>query len=403
MGGMFEAGALRALDDILTDRTVNDLDVYVGTSAGAILASALANRLSTRWLMRFLSGDGPPGQRVERGVLFPVDWAEMRRRVRMLPGSVVLALMHYLRHRADMDLVDFLLLFSEALPAGFFTTAVLEERMREVFSHHGHSDSFRRLPADLLLVATELESGDRRVFGRGFDTTTPVSRAAAASAALPVFYSPVRIGDHDYVDGGIRGSASVDLAVERGAGLVICVNPLVPYQQGRRRIPFLGADHTGRLSEKGAPHIFSQVFRTWTGAALEYQLKNLRRRHPEVDFVLIEPRRDDPRIFFFNPMRYSSRLLTARHGYESVLLQIDEGFALYRDIFARHGLSITRTTAHRQQARIRRSGYDPAVIRDVLEARRRRPLEPRRAHTVESLTTTLERLDRRIAYLQPAG
>ena len=38
-GAVYEIGALRAIDDLLVDRTVNDFDIYVGTSAGALVAS----------------------------------------------------------------------------------------------------------------------------------------------------------------------------------------------------------------------------------------------------------------------------------------------------------------------------------------------------------------------------
>ncbi len=38
-GGVYEIGALRALDLLAVNRTVNEFDVYVGTSAGAFIAS----------------------------------------------------------------------------------------------------------------------------------------------------------------------------------------------------------------------------------------------------------------------------------------------------------------------------------------------------------------------------
>ena len=42
-GGVYEIGALRALDLLAVNRTVNEFDVYVGTSAGSFLAALTAN------------------------------------------------------------------------------------------------------------------------------------------------------------------------------------------------------------------------------------------------------------------------------------------------------------------------------------------------------------------------
>lgn len=46
-GAVYHIGALRALNEALLDRSVNDFDLYVGTSAGAIIAACMANGLST--------------------------------------------------------------------------------------------------------------------------------------------------------------------------------------------------------------------------------------------------------------------------------------------------------------------------------------------------------------------
>src|SRR5512138_3991433 len=69
-GAMYEIGALRAIDDILTDRTVNDFDIYVGTSAGAIVGSLLANGATPETMLSGLAGDLPGVRPIKRDDLF---------------------------------------------------------------------------------------------------------------------------------------------------------------------------------------------------------------------------------------------------------------------------------------------------------------------------------------------
>src|SRR3546814_17526741 len=63
IGGMYELGALRALDEALDGLAPTDLDSYVGVSSGAFLAAGLANRISTADIVRFSltrDSDAPP-------------------------------------------------------------------------------------------------------------------------------------------------------------------------------------------------------------------------------------------------------------------------------------------------------------------------------------------------------
>lgn len=60
IGGMYELGALRALDAAIEGLDLTRLEVYVGVSSGAFLAAGLANRLSTAEICRiFITGDSP--------------------------------------------------------------------------------------------------------------------------------------------------------------------------------------------------------------------------------------------------------------------------------------------------------------------------------------------------------
>ena len=58
-GGVYQIGALRALDLLSSNRSVNQFDVYVGTSAGALIASLVANGVTPEQMMRTVNGQQP--------------------------------------------------------------------------------------------------------------------------------------------------------------------------------------------------------------------------------------------------------------------------------------------------------------------------------------------------------
>src|SRR4029453_19235603 len=90
-------------------------------------------------------------------------------------------------------------------------------------------DPFRLLDPELSPAATDLDPCERIVFGAPDWDDVPISRAVAASTALPMVYKPVEIKGRHLVDGGLRSTTNVDVAVEAGATFVVVVNPLVPY------------------------------------------------------------------------------------------------------------------------------------------------------------------------------
>ena len=65
--------------------------------------------------------------------------------------------------------------------------------MREILSDPERSDDFRSLTRELYLVATDLDSCERAVFGAEGLDHVPISRAVSASSALPMIYKPVTI------------------------------------------------------------------------------------------------------------------------------------------------------------------------------------------------------------------
>jgi predicted acylesterase/phospholipase RssA len=265
---------------------------------------------------------------------------------------------------------DFVWSLSESLPSGFYDTAALEQYVRRVLSRPHYTNDFSELGKELYIIATDLDTGERAIFGGGENGHVSISLALSASSAMPVVYRPVRIGEREYIDGGIRGTASIDLAIERGAELVLCINPLVPFDNSQRdSIPFLGGRHGGYLSEKGIQGVASQVLHILMHSGLDYHVKQVRRAHPDVDIILIEPRMDDSYMHFYNIMRYSAQLTIAQHGFESVTLDLAQDYDHYRAVLARHGIPISRRLVIEELNEIRESGYDPEVVHRVLASR----------------------------------
>src|SRR5215813_15053143 len=77
-GGVYQIGALRALDLLSVNRSVTQFDVYVGTSAGSLIASLVANGVSPEQMMRTVNDQVPhslPG--LDRSMLLRLNKSEM--------------------------------------------------------------------------------------------------------------------------------------------------------------------------------------------------------------------------------------------------------------------------------------------------------------------------------------
>jgi len=215
------------------------------------------------------------------------------------------------------------------------------------------SDDFRDLDAELHVVACALDSDERVVFSRYQHAHVPISRACAASSAIPLLFKPVRIDGVDYLDGGIKGNAAIDVAVDRGATLIVVINPIVPLDMRGLDVPAgMRAQMGSRLTDLGMRGIYNQVFRGMLHDGLLDHIRVVRDRHPEIDIVLIEPRPDDEKMFFHELMSFSARLMTLQHGYESVSIGLNDTWGYLRRILPRHGVHITRRVVDRKPRQV---------------------------------------------------
>jgi NTE family protein len=344
-GGVYQIGALRALDLLSVNRSVNQFDVFVGTSAGSLIASLAANGVTPEQMMRVVNDQAPqPFPNIELGNLLRPNYGELAAKAARLPLHIVGVARSLARNLGSFSAMDLILALGDALPSGIYSGAGIEEYLHGVLTSDGRVDDFRLLDPELYLAATDLDTCERIVLGaEGWDDI-PISSAVRASTALPMVYSPYRVRERELVDGGIVSTTNLDIAVEAGAKFIVVVNPLVPYVNDfSKTIPTLFGTRARRISDMGFPKIGYQTFKLLAYQRLHEMAGHWKARYPGVDIVLIEPDADDELMFQTNILNYASRVEVARHGFQSVTVKLAKDYPELRDVCRRHGIEISAT------------------------------------------------------------
>jgi NTE family protein len=344
-GGVYEIGALRALDLLSVNRTVNQFDVYIGTSAGAFVAAMAANGVTPEEMMRVVNRNVPsPLRDIDVGTLLRLNLREFARKGVALPWNLAKLGRDLVGQLGTISAMDVVLGLAEALPSGMYSGAGIEQYLGKVLSEADRTDDFRLLERELYLVATDLDTCERIVFGANDWDDVPISTAVHASTALPMVYKPVKVKDRELVDGGIVSTTNLDIAVEAGAKFVVVVNPLVPYVNDfTKSVSGLLGSRTRHVSDMGFPQIGYQSFKLLAYQRLHEMARQWEERYPGVDIVLIEPEPNDELMFQTSIMNFRSRVEIARHGFESVTLKLSEDYGKLRRVCERHGIEISAT------------------------------------------------------------
>jgi len=401
-GGGFKLGGLKALDDFLVNKKTTEFDTYVGLSAGAVLAAPLAAGISPAEMVKSLEGKSEQFTRFQPSDFYNLALRDLVSRparfaldvLGYLPGAVgdllnqapSLArkleepLAECWRNPGIDSLQEVLAPIGETLakrrrfpspldylPSGFFDNSSIERYLRRNLEHAGIPNEFRELyrvtNKELYIGAMNLDTAERVVFGHDEDTSVTVSQAVQASTALPGFYKPARLNGIDYVDGGVRRTANIDVAIEHGADLVICYNPFRPFSNRVRRIAKNGSFRTeGRpLADSGILTVINQVFRTLLHSRLQYGLRQYQ-DDPNFrgDIVVIEPKETDLHFFELNALAYWQRIRAAQYGYVSVTESIQQNYDLIKHILETYGISMTRRQVRAGVERIREESIEEA-------------------------------------------
>jgi len=209
IGGMYEVGALAALDELPGFRA-NDFDLYVGSSAGSVVGALMANGVRPAELYAILDEERDDPLNFQKGAVYHKgSFSGAARNLAQFVWAIGKRAVTDFR----LEWPDLLARSGGDMPPGFFSLAPLEAYVREALLAKGLSNDFAGTPRPLLIAAIALDQAERVVFGSGDVMDVPISQAIAASSAIPGFFEPYRIRGRDYVDGD--GEAIIRVALAR--------------------------------------------------------------------------------------------------------------------------------------------------------------------------------------------
>lgn len=281
LGAAWAVGALSALEQTV-GIDARDFDELVGTSAGSVLVTLLAAGVSVDDIRTHqleggvdqgpltgfawdydeaTGGDRPPAPRA--GVGSPVLLRKGIRELRQLPPTAVLAAF---------------------LPEGRGSLVSVGAMIRHVVPQ-GWVDR-----PGLTVVAFDYDAGVRVPFGREGAPVAEVAEAVMASCAIPGWYTPVRIGERRFIDGGTWSSTNLDLLIGRELDEVYVLAPQISF-------------------DTDAPaQLVSRLERQWRTRVTARALKEMTVVHADgAEVTMIGPGREDLEAIGGNLMDVSRR------------------------------------------------------------------------------------------------
>lgn len=342
-GALYQIGALAALADGVLGLDGQSFSLYLGHSSGATVSAALAGGITIDRLYRALLDPVDNFFPLTRDHLFHMDLDEWSAAL----GTTWVALRHALARLTSrggatkaetpghLYLWEQMDRLSDSLPAGLFTLDRYERFLAEFFLRRGIPNAFRVLPRALRIATYDVDSGERVIFGSEGHEDIPVSLACAASLALPPFFSPVRIGERHFIDGGLGHVAQLDVAAEAGVELAIVVNPMVPLSVEHRAVP-TGHGVKQSVRDKGLFWVMNQANRIGAHARLLQNVEQIERR-TGMRVLVLEPSPSDVLLFLHNPANLAARRAILEYAYRTTRERTAEWMERHKDVIARLG------------------------------------------------------------------
>lgn len=385
-GNVFNIGALKAINDFIVDKKVVSFDIYVGTGTGAFLLIPLIMRFPPEELIKIVDGTSflVKQWQSKKGIkkkdskkeIKPVKEKPNAKRFSMQSlwnvKEIQQALKEYtfdfftgvppaltnwvttIKALGATEMMDRMKEFIKKpglsssialgspfvkpfinnlpnpfyyLPSGMLISDTIEQMIFKAFKKSYILNDFTQIyemsKKSLYISGLDLNSGERILFGPDKIKHYPVSKALEVSMATPMLVRPVSVDNYSLVSGSFFHPLNLDVALENGADLIICFNPLKPYQYSS--VMEKGEEMVrSRVEYGGLSSVLNQLYRTQLHNKLQQSLNQfINDPNIKSDLILIEPTKDDYLSFSINPFSFKQRIRAVHQGYDSTVNAIE--------------------------------------------------------------------------------
>ncbi|MCX7943337.1 MAG: patatin-like phospholipase family protein [Deltaproteobacteria bacterium] len=337
-GAYYEVGVLKAIEEFIEPAmTINDFDLFIGTSAGASIAAFLVQGIRAERLYSALENEDDPYFPISRERVYKFDLLGWARTILKLKDIRRKHWYAYSSLIKNIDISEEVSNLINILPSGIFTLEPYEKFLSKTFESLNLTNNFLELKKKLLITANDIDTAERVVFGEEPYTNIPISKAIIASSAIPVFFKPVRINGRDFIDGGTANVAHLGLAVRYSCRSVIIINPIVPIiNDGKNVCFFTDGISCANISDMGMFHIYNQAIRMATTYRLKQAIRKHSLKYKDLRISLFEPQDSQLKMFIYNPLSFENCREILKISYEDTKKFLEHN---YRHLYKTLGIS----------------------------------------------------------------
>jgi len=202
--------------------------VFVGVSSGAYISALLSNGVTPALLYRNVTRSASSGTALDDLALFHLNVSEIASRAAAAPRTILEAAWHFYQNSRETTLTDLVQSLGQLLPL------VCSRTKDSRSGWPGGSTA----PAEPTTSASSTRYSGSSPWSWRPATRSPSARKARGRAHLegrtglllhPGLYRPTKIDGVEYIDGGVKKTANISLALRERCGLTLCINPIVPF------------------------------------------------------------------------------------------------------------------------------------------------------------------------------